>query len=396
MMFSLTQTGLEGLHQAMAARVAKGEAPGMVTLVARDDDVHVDTIGTMAFDSDRPMGRDTIFRIASMTKPILAAATMQLVEDGVVTLEEPVDRVLPELAGRRVLRRLDGALDDTVPADRPMTVEDLLTFRLGHGLLIGPETDQSWPILRAADELELCIGAPYPRTPHDPDAWIERFGRLPLMAQPGQRWLYGTGSLLLGVLVARAAGQPLEAFLRARLFEPLGMRDTGFSMPADKTERLPTQYTTDFQTGAVEAQLIPGPEVWTRPPAFPSGAAGLLSTADDYLAFARMLLRGGTHGGQRLLSERSISQMTANHLTPEQVASGGALLSGSGWGYGVSVTVEPDDTSPVPGRYGWFGGYGTTWFNDPHRRLIAIGLTQNVGFLFNGGMAEFTRLAAQV
>ena len=205
---SLTQTGLEGLHQAMAARVAKGEAPGMVTLVARDDDVHVDTIGTMAFDSGRPMRRDTIFRIASMTKPILAAATMQLVEDGAVTLEEPVDRLLPELAGRRVLRRLDGALDDTVPADRPITVEDLLTFRLGHGLLIGLEIDQSWPILRAADELELCIGAPYPRTPHDPDAWIERFGRLPLMTQPGQRWLYGVGSLVLGVLVARAAGQP--------------------------------------------------------------------------------------------------------------------------------------------------------------------------------------------
>jgi CubicO group peptidase (beta-lactamase class C family) len=393
---SLAQTGLEGLRRAMAARVAKGEAPGMVTLVARDDDVHVDTIGTMAFDSDRPMRRDTIFRIASMTKPILAAATMQLVEDGALTLEEPVDRLLPELAGRRVLRRIDGPLDDTVPADRPITVEDLLTFRLGHGLLIGPEIDQSWPILRAADELELRIGAPYPRTPHDPDAWIERFGRLPLMAPPGQRWLYGTGSLVLGVLVARAAGQPLEAFFRARLFEPLGMRDTGFAMPADQTERLPTQYTTDFQTGAMEAQPITGPEVWTRPPAFPSGAGGLLSTADDYLAFARMLLHGGTHDGRRLLSERSVAQMTANHLTPEQIAGGSVLLSGSGWGYGVSVTVEPDDTSPVPGRYGWFGGYGTTWFNDPHRRLIAIGLTQNVGFLFNGGLGEFVRLAAQV
>src|SRR2546429_881402 len=136
---SLTQTGLEGLRQAMAARVAKGEAPGMVTLVARDDDVHVDTIGTMAFDSDRPMRRDTIFRIASMTKPILAAATMQLVEDGALTLEEPVDRLLPELAGRRVLRRLDGPLDDTVPAHRAITVEDLLTFRMGHGHVFAPD-----------------------------------------------------------------------------------------------------------------------------------------------------------------------------------------------------------------------------------------------------------------
>ena len=200
---------------------------------------------------------------------------------------------------------------------------------------------------------------------------------------------------MLGVLVARAAGQPLEAFFRARLFEPLGMRDTGFAMPADQTERLPTQYTTDFQTGAVEAQPITGPEVWTRPPAFPSGAGGLLSTADDYLAFARMLLHGGTHDGRRLLSERSIAQMTANHLTPEQIAGGSVLLSGSGWGYGVSVTVEPDDTSPVPGRYGWFGGYGTTWFNDPHRDLIAIALTQTSDFLFDGSRAEFTTLAIQ-
>src|SRR5437879_6330200 len=144
---SLTQTGREALRRGMAARVGKGEEPGIVTLVARDDDVHVDTIGTMAFDGDRPMRRDTIFRVSSLTKPILAAATMQLVEDGALTLEEPVDRLLPELAGRRVLRRLDSPLDDTVPADRPITVEDLLTFRLGHGLLIGQEIDQSWPIL---------------------------------------------------------------------------------------------------------------------------------------------------------------------------------------------------------------------------------------------------------
>ena len=380
----------------MAGRVAKGEMPGMVTLVARGDDVRVDTIGTMAFDSDRPMRRDTIFRIGSLTKPILAAATMMLIEDGALALEEPVDRLLPELADRRVLRRVDGPLDDTVPAHRPITVEDLLTFRMGHGLLIGAGFDQSLPILRAAAELQLQIGVPDPRTPHDPDAWIERFGRLPLMYQPGERWLYGTGSLVLGVLVARAASQPLDAFFRTRIFEPLGMRDTGFSMADDQTERLPAQYRTDFQTGAVEPETITGPDVWTRPPAFPSGAGGLLSTADDYLVFARLLLDGGAHRGQRLLSERSIAMMTTNHLTPEQIEGGGMLLSGSGWGYGVSVTVEPDEASPVPGRYGWFGGYGTTWFNDPHRRLVAIGLTQTVGFLFGGGMAEFIRLAGQV
>src|SRR5689334_17652265 len=228
-------TNRERLDEIAQAAVAQGQAPGVVAAVAHGDDTYITAAGTMAVDGP-PMREDTVFRISSTTKPITAAVILGLIEDGLLRLEEPVDRLLPELAGRRVLRRLDGPLDDTVPADRPITVEDLLTFRLGHGLLIGPDIDQSWPILRAADELELRIGAPYPRTPHDPDAWIERFGRLPLMAQPGQRWLYGTGSLLLGVLVARAAGQPLEAFFRARLFEPLGMRDTGFAMPADHAE----------------------------------------------------------------------------------------------------------------------------------------------------------------
>src|SRR5439155_11724040 len=245
---SLSQTGLERLHQAMAARVARGEMPGMVTLMAKGDEVHVDAIGTMAFGGDQPMRRDTIFRITSMTKPILAAATMLLVEDGTLALDEPVDRLLPELADRRVLRRIDGPLDDTVAANRPITVEDLLTFRMGYGMLIEPTAtppfDPPFPIVQAANELQLVMGPPDPRTPHDPDRWIERFGRLPLMYQPGERWQYNTGSLVLSVLVARAAGQSLEAFLRTRIFEPLGMEATGFWMPADRVDRLPMQYTT--------------------------------------------------------------------------------------------------------------------------------------------------------
>jgi CubicO group peptidase (beta-lactamase class C family) len=392
---SLSQTGLDRLHRAMADRVAKGEMPGMVTLVARGDDVHVDTIGTMAFGADEPVRRDTIFRIASMTKPVLATATMMLVEDGTLALDEPVDRLLPELANRGVLRHVDGPLDDTVPASRPITVEDLLTFRMGHGQLFEPTFDPPFPIVRAAAELQLVMGAPDPRTPHDPDQWMERFASLPLMHQPGERWQYNTSSLVLGVLVARAAGQPLEAVSRSRIFEPLGMKDTGFSMPASHTDRLPSQYTTDFQTGKVDLETRTGPDVWTRPPVFPSGAGGLLSTADDLLAFARLLLNRGLHGGERLLSERSVEMMTTNHLTPEQIAGGGPFLSGSGWGYGMAVTVAPDEVSAVPGRYGWSGGYGTTWFNDPHRQLVAIALTQTVGFLFNGGLAEFGELAAQ-
>jgi CubicO group peptidase (beta-lactamase class C family) len=392
---SLSQTALDRLHQAMAARVERGEMPGMVTLVARGDDVYLDAIGTMAFGGGQPMRRDVIFRITSMTKPILATATMLLVEDGTVALDEPVDRLLPELANRRVLRQIDGPLDDTVAANRPITVEDLLTFRMGHGMLFEPTFEPPFPIVRAANELQLVMGPPDPRTPHDPDQWIERFGTLPLMYQPGERWQYNTGTLVLGVLVARAAGQPLEEFMRTRIFEPLGMKETGFSMPAEQADRLPSQYTTDFQTAKVELQTLTGPDVWTKPPAFPSGSAGLLSTVDDYLAFARLLLNKGLHAEERLLSERSVEMMTTNHLTPEQIVGGGILLSGSGWGFGMAVTVAPDDVSPVPGRYGWAGGYGSTWFNDPDRQLVAIAMTQTDGFMFNGTLPEFQQLAAQ-
>jgi CubicO group peptidase (beta-lactamase class C family) len=215
------------------------------------------------------------------------------------------------------------------------------------------------------------------------------------MYQPGERWQYNTGSLVLGVLVARAAGQPLEAFFRTRIFVPLGMSETGFSMPVEQTNRLPSQYTMDFQTGKLHLRTLTGADVWTRPPTFPSGAAGLVSTLDDYLAFARLLLNKGLHGHDRLLSERSVEMMTTNHLTPEQIAGGGVLLSGSGWGVGMAVTVAPDNVSPVPGRYGWSGGYGTTWFNDPNRQLVGIALAQTDALLFNGSLAEFDELAAQ-
>jgi CubicO group peptidase (beta-lactamase class C family) len=341
------------------------------------------------------MRRDTIFRIASLTKPILATATMLLVEDGKLTLDEPIDRLLPEMANRQVLKKIDGPLDDTVAADRPITVEDLLTFRMGYGLLFEPSIDPPFPVVNRADELQLVLGPPDPRTPLNPDEWISRFGTLPLMHQPGQKWQYNVASLVLGVLVARAAGQPLGDFFRQRIFEPLGMHETGFSMPARDTGRLPSYYMTNFETHQLELQTLSPPSEWTTPPAFPSGSGGLLSTVDDYLAFARLLLNRGVYRDERLLSEASVELMTTNHITPQQIAGGGPFLDGQGWGFGMSVSTTPDDVSPVPGRYGWAGGYGTGWFNDPHRDLIAIAMTQTAPFLWNGGMVEFSRLAAQ-
>jgi len=393
MIDSKSRAGLERLHEAMAARVAKGELPGMVTLVAHREDVHVDTIGVTAFGGAEPMRRDTIFRITSMTKPILALATMMLVDDGVLNLDEPVDRLLPELANRRVLRNIDGPLDDTVPARRPITVLDLLTFRMGHGLVMEPTFDPPYPIINAARDLELVMGPPDPRTPHDPDEWLRRFATLPLMYQPGERWQYNTGSLVLGVLVARASRKPLADFFSTRIFEPLGMKDTGFTVPAEQTSRMPTVYMTNFATGKLEQQTASRPQVWTQPPPFPSGAAGLVSTIDDYLAFARLLLSDGMHKGSRLLSARSVHLMTTNHLTPEQIAGGGPILGGQGWGLGMAVATTPDEVSSVPGRYGWNGGYGTFWFNDPSRDLIAIAMSQVSDILFNGTATEFAKLA---
>ena len=377
----------------MAARVDRGELPGVVMLIARDDDVEVDAIGVTAFGGDVPMRRETIFRIASLTKPIVAAATMILVEDDAIDLEEPVARLLPEMAGQRVLARIDGPLEETVPLRRPVTIEDLLTLRMGFGLITEPEFNPPYPINRAVADMRLVLGEPDPRTPHDPDEWIRRFATLPLMYQPGERWLYNVGTLILGVLLARAARQPLGDLLRERLFDPLGMTATGFWLPAGRAAELPVQYMTDPGTGKLTEQPPTPPDVWSTPPVFPSASAGLVSTADDFLAFGRMLLRRGVHGGTRLLSEQSVQLMTTNRLTPAQVAGGGVLLDGSGWGFGMGVTLTPRPPATRPGQYGWSGGSGTTWFNDPHEDLIAIALTQVSDFLWSGALTEFRQVA---
>jgi CubicO group peptidase (beta-lactamase class C family) len=215
----LSKARLGRMHDVMAGHVERGEVPGLVTLLSRRGEVHVDAIGTKAVGGRDPSGRDTIFRITSMTKPITAAAAMILVEECRLRLDEPVDRLLPELAGSRVLKRLDSQLDETVPARQPITLRDLLTFRLGLGMIMGPP--DAFPIQKAVSELGIVgFGLPDQSTPHDPDEWIRRLATLPLMHQPGERWMYNTGSCVLGVLIARASGQPFETFLRERIFEP--------------------------------------------------------------------------------------------------------------------------------------------------------------------------------
>jgi CubicO group peptidase (beta-lactamase class C family) len=265
------------MHGLLARQVERGSVPGLVALVSRGSEVHVETIGTKALGDSRPIARDTIFRITSMTKPITAAATMMLVEEGRLKLDDAVDRWLPELANRRVLRRLDGPLDDTVPAGRSITLRDLLTFRMGFGQLAGPS--QPYPIQQAAHDLELMtLGPPTPPTPLAADEWIRRFGSLPLMHQPGEKWMYNTGAHVLGVLLGRVSGQTLESFFYERVFEPLGMKDTAFSVPHEKLARLATCYRQDPQTRKLV--MFDGVEdsQWSHPPAFPDTAARNLTT----------------------------------------------------------------------------------------------------------------------
>jgi CubicO group peptidase (beta-lactamase class C family) len=373
----LSKARLGRMHDVMAGYVERGEVPGLVTLVSRRGEVHVDAIGMKAVGDSDPMRRDTIFRISSMTKPITAAATMILVEACKLRLDEPVDALLPELAERQVLKRLDGPLDETVTAKRQITVRDLLTFRMGFGQLLAPP--DAYPILKAASEQQIGMGPPSPSSMPAPNEWMRRLGRLPLMHQPGEQWLYNTGSDVLGVLIARASGQPLEAFFRERIFEPLDMKDTGFSVPAASLDRLATSYWTNFETGELELYDSAESGQWSRPPAFPSGAGGLVSTIDDYLAFGQMMLSYGKHASSSILSRLSVELMTTDQLTPEQKAVSGLVpgyFDSHGWGFGMSVVTRRDDVAAVPGRYGWDGGLGTSWYSDPREAMVIILMTQ--------------------
>jgi len=373
----LSRARLGRMHDVMTGYVERSEVPGLVTLISRRGEVHVDAIGAKAYGESDPIQRDTIFRISSMTKPITAVATMILVEECKLRLDEPVDLLLPELAGRQVLKSLEGPLDDTVPANRPITVRDLLTFRMGFGQMMAPQ--DAYPILKAANEQQIGMGPPSPATQPAPDEWMRRLGQLPLMHQPGEKWMYNTGADVLSVLIARASGQPLETFLRERIFEPLGMKDTSFSVPGDKLDRLATSYWTNFMSGKIEVFDAAKDGQWSRPPAFPSGAGGLVSTIDNYLAFGQMMLNNGKHGSERILSRLSVETMTTDQLMPEQKAVSG-LVSGyfdsHGWGFGMSVVTRRDDIASVPGRYGWDGGMGTSWYSDPTEEMVTILMTQ--------------------
>jgi CubicO group peptidase (beta-lactamase class C family) len=370
----LSKTRLKRMRDVMAGHVADGGVPGMVTLVSRYGEVHADAIGNTAIGG-APMQRDTIFRIASMTKPVAAVAAMILAEECKLRLDDPVDAFLPELANRKVLRSIESEIDDTVPANRAITLRDILTFRLGYGMI--PIWPDRYPIQKAITAAGLAPGPVFPNFP--PDELMRRYGALPLTHQPGERWLYNAGSEILGVLIARAAGKTLGDFLQERIFEPLGMKDTGFFVPQDKLDRFATTYMRDRDTGQLKVFDDPASERFTKPPAFENASGGLVSTADDFNAFAQMMLNGGRLGNERILSRPSVELMTMDQLTPEQKRGQELFFNDNrGWGFGVSVFTRRDHLCSVPGRYGWEGGYGTSWYSDPKENLTGILLTQRM------------------
>jgi CubicO group peptidase (beta-lactamase class C family) len=361
----LTDAGIAGLREVALRHVGDDRFPGLVALVARGPQVHVETLGSLGIGG-AAVARDSIFRIASMTKPITAAATLAIIAEGRTHLDEPVDRLLPELADRRVLRRMDGPLEDTVAAPRAVTTRDLLTFTFGFGMLMEMFMAATpWPIVTAAEDLRLATFVPpNPSLQPDPDTWIANFGKLPLLAAPGERWLYNAGTSVLGVLLARATGEPFPEVLRTRVFEPLGMRDTAFWTA--QTARLATAYRSTPDGLAVWD--APDGD-WSTPPAFADGSSGLVSTADDLLAFSRMLLSGGAP----VLTAAAAAAMCADQLTAEQRARGGFgcnFFAGRSWGYGQAVLDS--------GAFGWDGGLGTSWLADPARDLTVIVLTQRM------------------
>lgn len=371
----LNADGLRRLHASMTDLVATGDRPGIVSLISRGTDVHVDAVGTHAFGGGALMQRDTIFRLASTTKPMVAATALSLADEGKFQLDDPVDRWLPELANRRVVESLGGSIDDTVPAQRPIIVSDLLTMRLGAGWIMAAG---DFPIQNAYMNADLLV--PYRMPLLSLDEWLRRLSALPLMDQPGDVWRYDLSMTVLGALIMRVTDKPLGEAMAERIFRPLGMEDTGFAVPASKLARLPPCYRPDRKTGKTDVWDPAGrSSFWASTPEFPGGHGGLASTADDYLSFARMMMNSGKAAdGRQVLSPQSVRAMMTDQVPPEVKARspfGSGFWDRRGWGLGGSTVKRPMQGEPR-GGFGWEGGYGICAYWDAQTELFGIVLSQ--------------------
>lgn len=369
---------LDRLHRTLSGYIERGEMPGLVALVSQGEEVHVETLGTLAFDNPAPMRRDTIFRIASITKPIAAVAAMILIEECKIRLDDSIEPWLPELSNRRVLKSISSDLDDTVPARRAITLRDLLTYRMGFGSVMAPP--DTYPIQKFIREYRIGgDGPPRPSQAPGMDDWLRKLGSLPWMAQPGERWMYHVSGDVLGSLIARVSGQSLGGFMRERIFEPLGMEDSAFYLPPDKLDRLPGIYFFNPEANKLDLFENIATSSWRSEPPFESAGGGLVSTVDDYFKFCQMMLNKGRSGREQILSRASVELITSDQLTPEQRGDAGIFFgTHSSWGLGVAIDIGRSQIFHNPGRFGWTGGFGTTAYTDPAEGMIGILFTQRM------------------
>ena len=395
---------------AIGAIVNAGALAGAATIIWRGGKVvQTACVGWRDVEARLPIERDTLFRIASMTKPITSTAALMLMEEGRFALSDPISRFAPEFSEMRVMRSTTGPLDQTDPAERPITFEDLLTHR--SGLTYG--SFHPGPIAKAYDE---ALGGDID-SHVSPDDWIAGLAALPLIDQPGAAFHYGQSTDLLGLLIARIEDAPLGDVLERRIFGPLGMKDTGFTVPPDKRGRRAEAYGFD-EAGQLTKRLAgPGGSFLPERPEdmeYVSGGAGLWSTLDDYLAFARMFLGAGAIDGVRLLRQETVALMASNRLTESQRATSEMMglpifAAGHGFGMGVAVVMEPEKALPAlcgggVGAVGWPGAFGTWWQADPNDESVLIFLAHNmleldqfaagIGLGVYGAIMKFQALAS--
>jgi CubicO group peptidase (beta-lactamase class C family) len=364
---------LEQIAPAVEGAIGKGDPAGAVTLLWRNGEVaHAAALGLRNIERKLPMRRDTLFRIASMTKPITSVLILILMEDGRLRLEDPILKWAPEFAGRRVLKDPSGPIEDTYPAPRDITIEDLLTHRSGLAYVFTSTGAIADAYQKALGEFRaIALG---------PDEFLKALATVPLSYAPGERWRYSHSTDVLGFIAERIEGKPFRDLMRERILEPLGMTDTDFWIPPHKHDRAAAVYSVDKRLGAPVAVSLPPRDVALK---FCGGGGGLISTADDYLKFARMLLGGGEMDGVRLLKPETVALMTANRLTVQQRA---VLVAeqphweGQGFGLGVGIDLDAGGRKSLGpttnGTYGWPGSFGT-WFRiDPSENMVMIYLVQ--------------------
>jgi len=366
---------LDRVEEHFHEQTRTGQIPGIVALVTRNGEV-ARAVVTGWRDQERTvaMSRDTLFRIASMTKPITTVAALILIEDGRLDLNAPIDRWLPRFARQKVMQDPFGSMDRVDDAIRSITLLDLLTHRSG----LAYSTTLAGPLGQALTRASL-----FTDNTDGMEQWITDLAVLPLAWQPGTRFHYGLSSDVLGILIERVAGMPLLDFLKIRIFGPLGMSDTSFFVAPEKQHRLATAFRQE-EDGSIGIFDRSESSLWTNPKRFQGGGGGLISTADDYLQFAEMLLGRGKLRGVRIMSPRSVALMTVDWLTTEQRAHeafGQAFFAGQGYGLGVSVTDKPAFQQQQvgyssSGSFGWNGVYGTCWRADPTEKMNLIYMSQ--------------------